>query len=318
MFSDVYIRKIDITKDSIMKRLFPLDFKTIKSFIAVVECKGVSAAQARLNLSQSVISGHLKQLEDNLDMTLCQRGRSGFALTDAGMEVYEACKNLMDAGNTFTHQLQYIHETHEFTDGRLSLAITDQAPKKFTTALHETIAEIYAEHDKFQISIRVQSPATMNQMIVAGECDLGVGYFGKMLPVLGYIPAFDETQCLCCGARHPLFKTAEPPLSELETDYPWVNRGYTTSSNLLPNVYPKKMNAIAYHMEATCHFILAGTHIGYLPEEYAERYIKTGEMRILHPRDASYKVRHHWVYKPEMTPIVSYFYRKIRDKISFV
>lgn len=61
------------------------DLKALQAFVAIVECQGVTAAQKRLNMSQSAISMHLAHLEESLGVILCRRGRSGFGLTKAGI-----------------------------------------------------------------------------------------------------------------------------------------------------------------------------------------------------------------------------------------
>ncbi|MCO6515269.1 MAG: LysR family transcriptional regulator, partial [Snodgrassella sp.] len=51
------------------------DLKALQAFVAIVECQGVTAAQKRLNMSQSAISTHLAHLEESLGVILCRRGR---------------------------------------------------------------------------------------------------------------------------------------------------------------------------------------------------------------------------------------------------
>ncbi len=57
------------------------DIKLLKTFSAVVDSGGFTAAQGRLGRSLSAISGDVQALELRLGSPLCRRGRSGFALT---------------------------------------------------------------------------------------------------------------------------------------------------------------------------------------------------------------------------------------------
>ena len=54
------------------------------------------AAQARLGKGKSAISLTLGRLEERLAMRLCERGRSGFRLTEQGQMVHSAALQLLD------------------------------------------------------------------------------------------------------------------------------------------------------------------------------------------------------------------------------
>ena len=73
-----------------MRQLLDIDLRLIRIFRVIVEAKGLAGAQLVLNLSQSRISTSLAELEARLGARLCRRGRSGFALTEAGRAVYDA------------------------------------------------------------------------------------------------------------------------------------------------------------------------------------------------------------------------------------
>ncbi len=61
------------------------DIRLLRVFEAVVKNGGFTAAQGELNISQSTISNHITALEQRLGVTLHQRGRGGFWLTDKGL-----------------------------------------------------------------------------------------------------------------------------------------------------------------------------------------------------------------------------------------
>lgn len=116
-----------------LDELIKIDIKTLRSFMAIVECQGVTAAQSRLNVTTSVISGHLTHLEDRLGMTLCHRGRAGFKLTEDGAAVYEACLSFTEAVASFQHQLHYIRQLDSVRGGHIRLCLIDQMPTFFMT-----------------------------------------------------------------------------------------------------------------------------------------------------------------------------------------
>lgn len=61
-----------------------LDIHLLRSFTEVANSGGFTAAAERLCLTQSAVSGHIRRLEENLDLRLLNRNKRRVALTDAG------------------------------------------------------------------------------------------------------------------------------------------------------------------------------------------------------------------------------------------
>ena len=79
-----------------MRQLLHVDLRLLMIFRTIVEAKGLANAQLILNMSQSSVSASLAELEARLGLRLCNRGRAGFALTEAGRMVYERSHELFD------------------------------------------------------------------------------------------------------------------------------------------------------------------------------------------------------------------------------
>lgn len=77
-----------------MKRISNVDLRLLRIFASVVESNGFTAAQLDLNISVSSISTYIAALEERLGVRLCQRGRTGFALTEKGAIIYREAKRL--------------------------------------------------------------------------------------------------------------------------------------------------------------------------------------------------------------------------------
>ncbi len=297
----------------ILDELIKIDIKTLRSFMAIVECQGVTAAQSRLNVTTSVISGHLTHLEDRLGMTLCHRGRAGFKLTEDGAAVYEACLGFTESVASFQHQLHYIKQLDSVHGGHIRLCLIDQMPKFFYDALRQRLASSYRENPLIHFSIDVQSPESMLEKLLSNESDIGVGYFGSFPPLLTFKPAFVEKQVVCCGREHKLFYNSEGlTFEDLEQNYPWIKRGYVVEHHI-NHIRPKTLSATTYHMEATAQLILAGHPVGYLPRDLARRYEGMGLMKILLPNEASYDVEHHWAYRENQHKQAADFLNKMMN-----
>ena len=72
-----------------------MELKQLEYFCRVVEAGSISEAARRLNMSQPPLSYHMKMLEEELHVTLFQRGRRKIELTDAGRLLYDRAGTLI-------------------------------------------------------------------------------------------------------------------------------------------------------------------------------------------------------------------------------
>lgn len=79
-------------------------------FAHIVEMGSITAAAESLQLSKSVVSQHLKALEQGLGITLLQRTTRRQILTAAGKDFYEHCKTLNNVADMAWQQAQEILE----------------------------------------------------------------------------------------------------------------------------------------------------------------------------------------------------------------
>ncbi|MFT3670678.1 LysR family transcriptional regulator [Aestuariivirga sp.] len=78
----------------------PLSLKQIRYFIATADAGQVSQAAIEVNVSQSAITAAVKQLEEDLGVTLFRRHNSGVSLTAEGTRFLQHARNIMAAVNS--------------------------------------------------------------------------------------------------------------------------------------------------------------------------------------------------------------------------
>ena len=85
--------------------------KQMMIFAHIVEAGSISSAGEALNLSKSVISQNLKQLEHSLGVVLLKRTTRRLSLTDAGERFYSQCKAINSiAENAWEQAQSYLAE----------------------------------------------------------------------------------------------------------------------------------------------------------------------------------------------------------------
>jgi DNA-binding transcriptional LysR family regulator len=78
-----------------------MDFRHLRAFIAVAEESSITRAAERLHISQPPLSRLIRQLEDELNVTLFARHRQGVTLTDTGRSLLEKARLLTTAASDF-------------------------------------------------------------------------------------------------------------------------------------------------------------------------------------------------------------------------
>lgn len=73
-----------------------MEFRHLKSFLAVAETGHVGRAAVKLHLSQPPLTRHIQQLEDLLGVKLFLRTPGGMELTEAGVVFVEEARNLLE------------------------------------------------------------------------------------------------------------------------------------------------------------------------------------------------------------------------------
>lgn len=127
----------------------PLNNENIQAFLLVVEQQSITGAARRMNLSKSVVSKRISDLERDLGTQLLMRSTRIVLPTDAGLMFYEAAREAMSRLNTAAEALS------EHTNGLCGeLRIT--APVSLTQLwLGDVIAHFAAQHPNLHLVLEL-------------------------------------------------------------------------------------------------------------------------------------------------------------------
>lgn len=290
-----------------MTNLSNIDLKLLRVFVAVVHNGGFSLAQTELNVSQSTISVHLKNLETRLGMVLCQRGRSGFALTENGQRVYNASKALFKHIDDFQSTIL----DYEKLVGELHIGVIDNLARHPGFRLSNAIRAFSKLDHEVDITVHVAPPNHLEQLVLSGQAHMAVGFFPRRLSQLTYEDIFSSELELYCGVGHEFF---DKPDNEIELEdiarAKHAQRGYVSYEQLPDQHRSFNYTARAHNIEGIAHLILSGDYIGFLPNYYAEYWIKRNQMRSIHDNIYRYISRYEIIRRKatQKTPAESIFY----------
>ncbi|MDH3475099.1 MAG: LysR family transcriptional regulator [Rhodospirillales bacterium] len=275
-----------------------IDLRLLRVFHAVARCRGLSAAQGELGVTQSTISSQLSQLEDRLGFRLCERGRGGFTLTDEGRRILEASRNLF---RSIENYRSAVATTRGELAGDLYFGTVDAMWSNDELQLERAFADFVEAAPKVTVHTDIAAPQDLVQGLAEDRYHLILTPTQHLLPRFRAAALFRERQGLYCGRGHPLFDLPEADIGIAGiADYAYAARAYMVDW-LGPFQTPLRRMAVTSHMESIALLILSGRYIGYLPTHFAARWEARGEMRRLLAEAASYDDRFYLVYRKRET-----------------
>lgn len=272
-------------KSEFTGQLSDVDLRMLRIYKTVVECGGFSAAEVELNISRAAISIAMSDLEVRLGFRLCQRGRSGFSLTEEGSEVYEYTLQLLAALQSFRTQVNALHAQLK---GELSIGITDNLVTMPHMKITNALAQLKKRGPDVQVNIRMIPPNEIERGVLDGRLHIGMVPDLRPLAGLEYLPLYKERSQLYCSYQHPLFDQDDPELDSL-SQWDAVVPAYAQTPEIKSLHQHLKATATATDREGIAFLILTDCYIGYLPEHFAERWVQQGMMRPLSTDEMFYE-----------------------------
>lgn len=256
-----------------------IDLRQFRIFKMVVDCGGFAAAEVALNISRPAISMAVSDLEARLKMTLCQRGRAGFFLTDEGRGIYEAIVQLFASMEVFKLQ---VNGLHSFLKGDLNIGISDNLVTLEHMNISKALASLKERGPDININIRMAPPIDIERGVMDGQLHVGVVPHARSLPNIEYFNLYDEESYLYCSNTHPLYNAETLSVEDvIAADMVVSTYGRTPSISGFTQSF--HTTAQASDKEGIAFLVLTGAYIGFLPAHFAERWFEKGALKTLMP-----------------------------------
>jgi DNA-binding transcriptional LysR family regulator len=274
---------------ALLGRLTDIDLRLLRVFKAVADCGGMAAAELELNIAMSTISRHVKDLEERLGLVLCRRGRSGFALTAEGEKVYAAAEQLLSATESFRGSL---HDIHRGLGGELHVAMFEKTATNPNARIAEAVALFHQEASEVSLHLHVGTIVMIERGVMSGQFQLGIVPEHRRSESLVYDELFDESMGLYAGRGHPWFRPRRPAPGWTDLrEQPLAALGYHSPNMMLAHERRLERQATASDQEAVATLVLSGCFVGFLPDHYADSFVRTGRMHAVAPQTLHYRCR---------------------------
>jgi DNA-binding transcriptional LysR family regulator len=265
-----------------LKQVTDLELRLLRSFTEIVDRGGFAAAQAALNMSQSVMSEHLKTLEVRLGFVLCKRGPGGFKLLPEGERVYKSAKQLFVAIDAFKAD---IGEIGDEMAGDVIIAVEDEVITNPACRLPEALQMFgmrAGRRARVQVEVMVGYQAISH--VADGSVHLGLSVSGVYARDVSAQRLFDEVGEMYCGSGHPLFNVPDHEISEAQlAEYPYSCRGHLERKDglLIGNNY--RAGDVGLGAQAQLALVLSGRDLGWVPRHVAAPFVAMHRARAVRP-----------------------------------
>lgn len=227
-----------------------MNFQQLRIIQEAVRCNfNLTEVANALFTSQSGVSKHIKDLEDELGIELfVRRGKRFLGLTEPGKELVEIVRRmLLDANNLRQLADQFANRDQ----GKLCIATTHTQARY---ALPSIVSRFKAIFPKVQLVLQQASPNEITAMLLAGETDIGIATEAlASITELASFAFYTWRHAVIAPDGHPLL-SIQPLTLEAIAEYPLItyHEGFTgrsklddafTRANLSPDIVISALDA---------------------------------------------------------------------------
>jgi LysR family cyn operon transcriptional activator len=175
-----------------------MDFKQLRYFVAVYEEGHVGRAAERLSISQPALSQQIRQLEQNLDVTLFERSSKRLLPTLAAHTLYNHALPLLDG-------LQRAREAlGNFKGQALRTLAIGVLQTVHTSLVPQMLERVRKAQPHLVVQIYELTGLEIERRLLNGSLDIGISYLPPRQPGLHGVMLYEDELTLVIPADHPL------------------------------------------------------------------------------------------------------------------
>lgn len=276
-----------------------LDWNLLRTFIAIVQEGGITAAADRLLLKQPSVSNALKRLEDRIGKRLIDRSPVHFRVTDAGKALFQEALEIQGSIARLTVAVRDIQDEIR---GHVRIRMASHVT---FPVLDDVLRDFCAENRHATLDIGVHTSKEVVRAVLEKKASLGICLVHKQDPNLTYDHMYREYFGFFCGPHHRLFGKSGLELGDLEGETAVSFATDQLADALRPVAILRTLvnldadiRATSSHLEEVRRLIISGVGIGPLPIHVVSRDVRDGLLWQLPPYDAPPAIEIYLVTNP--------------------
>ena len=175
-----------------------VELRQLRYFLSVAETEHLTQSAEALFITQSTLSHGLRQLEAELGTPLFDRLGRGLRLSQAGVAFRAHANRVLqevEAGRMALADLSGLQA------GTLTVGVI---PSFLTRFVPEAVADFSADYPKVRVLVRDLRGGPIEEMLIAGQLDMGISFHPVAHEEIVVEPLFDEALHLVVHHSHPL------------------------------------------------------------------------------------------------------------------
>ena len=146
----------------------PMDLRTLRYFIAVLEAGSLSRAAGSLYIAQPALTAQIKKLEGELGAQLFERSHVGVTPTPAGLQLYQDARRLLSDADAMRDRIQRVPEGPEGS-------VTVAAPFLLAALLlGPVLAALKLSHPRIRVFVLDDLSLMVKKAMVERRADVGI------------------------------------------------------------------------------------------------------------------------------------------------
>jgi DNA-binding transcriptional LysR family regulator len=196
--------------------------RQMRAFVAVAKTGNFTLAAQYMHVTQSALSGLIKELEQTLGARVIDRSTRRIALTEMGKELYPLFSQMID---DLDRALANVADHTQLRKGIVRVA----APQLMAcTLLPQAIAAWRVRHPEIKVSLADSGVEQVGARVLSGEVDCGIGPERDDTPELDARPLLEMPFEAVLPPGHPLESREQLAWNDL-AGYPFISlRGQFT------------------------------------------------------------------------------------------
>lgn len=266
-----------------------MDTNVLKTFVAVCEYSGFSAAAEKLGYTQSTVSSQIKQLENELNTVLFDRFYHRISLTSDGTIVLQHARDILESQEKMMEDLR----TPEVVEGNIRLAMSSSVCNRF---FKDDFLEFRKAFPNIHLVVLESGTEQMFDMLRKNEVDLIFTLDSHIYDSEFIICAEHEEKVhFFASVDNLLTKENEISLKEICSEDFVLTESNMSYRKLLNNELSAKSLEIRPVLEIgnplqICSLIRNSKMISFLPDFITEDYYRSEQIKHLSVADCNISV----------------------------
>ncbi|WP_137171363.1 LysR family transcriptional regulator [Massilia sp. HP4] len=267
--------------------------RQMRAFVALAKTGNFTLAAQAMHVTQSALSGLIKELEQTLGARVVDRSTRRISLTDIGRELFPLFSQMID---DLDGALANVADHTQLKKGLVRVA----APQLLScTLLPQAIAAYRAGHPAIEVRLSDTEVEGVIARVLSGEADVGIGPERVPAPALEARELFEMPFALVFPQDHPLASLPRLTWRDVE-NHPFISLQGQFTERLLDDMHaslretPIKPAHEVTFMTTALAMVSAGLGVTVcLP--YAEPLVELHGL-VLRPLDEPVLTRRFFVY----------------------